>query len=250
MRRIVCSTAAVFGAAVLACGFAPSRLYSQDAEPGWINVRVIQVKPDQQGEWEELQKEMSAAMKKAGSERHIWQVVRGEIDTYHIVTMVDEMGNNDEPSPNPLGDVRFAAWASRVAQCVGDRRVLVLRRYPDLSIPAKEGTTPGLMLLGVRRTTLGSRGDFADLLRDQYVPALKKAKVEGYYVSRVFAGDSPDTWITASYIDKWAEFDTSHPITEALGQEKGSELFSKTSALLSHRENILLQYREDLSALP
>ena len=243
-KRVLPSLIVILGASA-----APSA-WAQEQDAGFINVRVIQVKPDRIAEWEELQKEMSAAMKKAGATRHIWQVARGGIDTYHIVTYVSELGANDEPAENPLGATRFAAWAGRVGQCVGDRQVLVLRRYPDLTIPMKDGATPNLMLLALRTTEPDGRTEYADYLRDQFVPALKKAKVDGFYVSRVFAGDSPDTWVVANMVDKWSDFDTPHPIIETLGQEAGAKVFAGLSPMMERRENVLLSYREDLSALP
>lgn len=228
----------------------PSQTLAQDDEPNWLNVRVIEVKPDRTGEWETLQKEMSAAMQKAGSARSIWKVANGDVDVYHIVTMVPKMGEADQPGENPLGATRFAQWAAQVAQCVGRRQVLTLRNRPELSVPAKEGREPKLLMLSMRTVVPAKVRDYAGYLRDDYLPALKKSKRDGVYVHQVFAGGSPDTWVVASWIDSWGAFDTPHPVVTALGQDEARAIFDKGRSMVEGRERVVLSYRADLSAQP
>ena len=241
----------VIAAAVagLLWGLAPSLGLAQDDEPGWLNVRVIEVKPDKAAEWEQLQKQRSEAIKKAGRPgRDIWEVVRGDIDVYHIVTRVQNLGENDEPQPDPLGEAGFQQWRSRTQQCVGDRQVLTLRRMPELSIPAKEGRKRNLGILSLRTNGPGQRQSYIAYLRDDYIPALKKAKVNGVYVSRVFAGDSVRTWAFFTLVDNWAAFDKPNPLTQALGEAETRKLIGKGMRMIERSERILLRYRADLSA--
>jgi len=240
-----------FTSLALLCALTPVPAAAQDTEPGWLNVRVIEVKPDRAGEWIELQKEMNAAIKKAGGTgRDIFQVARGDVDTYHIVTLVPKLGANDEPAANPLGEVRFAQWGARVSQCVGRRQVLTLRRIPELSIPAKEGQRPNLVMLTMRTTIAGKDAEYSKYLKDDIVPALKKAKLDAFYVSRVFAGESPYTWIGAGWVDKWSSFDEPHPIIRALGEAEGTKVLQKGGAIIARAQNVLLRYRADLSVHP
>ena len=232
----------------LLLSLAPPSALAQDDEPGWVNVRVIEVRPDKAAEWEQLQQQRNEAIKKAGlTGRDIWKVVRGDVDTYHIVTRVSKLGGNDEPPPDPLGVAGFQQWISRVNQCVGDRQVLTLRRRPELSIPAKEGRKPNLGMLRLRTTGPAQGQAYAAYLRDDLIPALKKAKVDGVYVSRVFAGDNNRTWAQFSMVDNWAGFDEPGALTKALGQTEAGNLIRKGGKLIEHSENILLQYRADLS---
>ncbi len=233
----------------LLLSLAPPSALAQDDEAGWSNVRVIEVRPDKAAEWEQLQQQRNEAIKKAGlTGREIWKVVRGDVDTYYIVTRVSKLGGNDEPPPDPLGVAGFQQWISRVNQCVGDRQVLTLRRMPALSIPAKEGRKPNLAILRLRTNGPGQRQPYTAYLRDDYIPALKKAKVDGVYVSRIFAGDSVRTWAVVTLVDNWAAFDEPNPLTKALGQAEAGKLIQKGARMIEQNETILLQYRADLSA--
>ncbi len=236
--------------AVLLAAFAPAAAFAQGADAGWRNVRVIQVKPDRQAEWITLQKEMNAAMKKAGQSRDIWQVARGDVDTFHIGTSLSKLGENDNTTENPLGAARFASWALQVAQCVGDRQVLTVRQRPDVSIPPKAGRVPNLAVLALRTVIPGKRGEYEAYLKNDFIPAMKKAKADGVFVYRGFMGDSPDTYAVVSLIDKWSEFDDGHPLVRDLGQQKANAIFQKGWALIQSRENVLVRYRADLSIQP
>ena len=167
---------------------------------------------------------------------------------YHIVTRVQNLGENDEPQPDPLGEAGFQQWVSRVNQCVGDRQVLTLRRRPELSIPAKEGRKPNLGLLRLRTNGPGQGQAYAAYLRDDLIPALKKAKVDGVYVNRVFAGDNARTWAVFGMVDNWAAFDEPGSLTKAMGQADARKLILKGASMIEQQETILLRYRADLSA--
>ncbi len=242
-------TMLVVAAAGLLVSLTPPSALAQDDEAGWLNVRVIEVRPGKAAEWEQLQQQRNEAIKKAGlTGRDIWKVVRGDVDTYHIVTRVSKLGGNDEPPPDPLGVAGFQQWISRVNQCVGDRQVLTLRRMPELSIPEKEGRKRNLAVLSMRTNGPGQRQPYTAYLRDDLIPALKKAKVDGVYVNRVFAGDSVRTWAVVALVDNWAAFDEPNPLTKALGQEETRKLTAKGGKLIERIKRILLHYRADLSA--
>jgi hypothetical protein len=193
---------------------------------------------------------MSAAMKKAGQSREIWQVARGDVDTFHIITRTSNLGGNDNPGENPLGATRFASWGLQVAQCVGDRQVLTVRGLADLAIPAKDGHVPNLAVLALRTVIPGKRAEYEAYLKNDLIPAMKKAKMEGISVGRVFMGDSPNTYGIFGLVDKWSNFDGPHPIIKTLGEEAGRKVFMNGSVLTSSSENVLLRYRADLSIQP
>ena len=213
-----------------------------------MNIRIIKVKPGRAAAWEQLHKHRHEAFKKAGrTVPEIWEVVRGDVDTYQIVTRASKLGGNDEPPPDPLGEAGFQQWSSRISQCVADRQVLTLRAMPELSIPAKEGRKPNLGLLRLRTNGPGQHPPYAAYLRDDYIPALKKAKIDGVYISSVFAGDSRRTWAMFTLIDSWSVFDEPNPLTKALGEAERRKLGLKGASMIVKTETILLRYRADLS---
>jgi hypothetical protein len=250
MKWIGSTVQATCVSAVLLAALVPPAAVAQGADAKWRNVRVIQVKPDRQAEWITLQKEMNAAMKKAGQSRDIWQVARGNVDTFHIGTTLSNLGQNDSTAENALGAERFASWALQVAQCVGDRQVVTIRRRPELTIPPKDGRVPQLAVLALRTVIPGKRAEYESYLKNDYIPAMKKAKADGVFVNRIFMGDNPDTYAVVNFIDKWSEFDSGHPLVRELGQQKANAIFDKASTLIQSSENLVLRYRPDLSVQP
>ena len=113
----------------LLLSLAPPSALAQDDEPGWVNVRVIEVKPDRVAEWEQLHKQRNEAFKKAGrTVPEIWEVVRGNVDEYHIVTMVPKLGGNDEPQPDPLARISHRFPETGLAERAG-WDFMALRRH-------------------------------------------------------------------------------------------------------------------------
>lgn len=233
-------------AALLLTGFNP-KLAAQNNPPPLLSVRIVQVKPDKVAEWEGLQKELSAAMKKAGATRTVWQVVRGDLNTYHIVEGLAKYADLDEPASPPMEAAAWASWQARVLQCVGNRQLLIARTNPDLSIPLKKGRKINLLLLTWRKYAPGRGGDYQTALAKELFPALKKAGINGYFENQIVAGHRLRTWVSARYIDKWADLDGPGLLSRALGENSG-KLASKLGSMIVDVERMILRIREDLSA--
>ena len=226
----------------------PRPVAAQSDPPKWINVRVIQVKANRVAEWEGLQKRFNEALKTTSSPgRDFWQVIRGQLNTYHIVTEVPNLGQNDQTAPNGMEPAEWAQWQDRVADCVGDRQVLTLRNYGELSIPPAQGRKPKFLVLSMQTNGDGQFRAYYNHLKDNVVPALKKGGVNGRWVSRVFLGDDSRTWATASLVDKWEDFEGPGPLTKSVGAEEAAKIRSKGTGMITSARRIFLTYREDLS---
>ena len=220
------------------------------SEPGLVNVSIVQVKPGMMPEFEALKKEMSDALRKAGSTFvHVWQVARGTTNEYQTVSPVKNYAQFDEPSlsARAMGEEGFAKWVAKITKCIQTRRLITLRAVPSLSIPAKEGATPSLAILTTRENLPGRGGDYNTWMREKYLPALKKAGVEGFYVYRTAFGASGRGWTTVTRIDNWAALDKRNPLREALSAEEMAELFSDAGAMTGSPERIVIRYRPELS---
>lgn len=228
-----------------------SRVMAQASDPGWVNLRVIEVKPDRAAEWEELRKERATAIKDSGgTPPTIWEVVRGEVDSYYILSFVSELGANDEAPSDLMGAADRARWGSRIDRCVAHRKVMTLRRLPQFSIPAREGRKPNLAFVSFVTMIPAKRQDYFAYLRETIMPALRMAKMDGVYVSVLFAGGSADTLVTATWLDKWSVLDDLHPLMKLLGQEEAEKILDKGKPFIARRERVMLHYRPDLSLQP
>ena len=130
-----------------------------------------------------------------------------------------------------MGEEGFAKWRAKITNCIQTRRLTTLRAVASLSIPAKEGSTRNLAILTTRENLPGRGGDYNTWMRDKYLPALKKAGVEGFNVYRTAFGGSGRGWTTVTRIDSWAALDKRNPLREALSEEELSELFSDSGAM-------------------
>lgn len=233
-------------ATLLLTGVSPI-LWAQGDPPPLLSVRVVHVKPDKVDEWEGLQKELSAALAKAGESRSIWQVARGDLDTYHIVSPLQKFADLDNPPAPPMEPGAWSQWQKRASQCVADRQFMILRTSPDSSIPLKEGRKRNLLLLTMRQHAPGRGPEYGAARTKELLPALRKAGVDGITTAQVVAGGNSRTWVTAEYLDKWSDLDGPGPLTKALGENAG-KLAAKLGSMVVDVERIVLRFREDLSA--
>ena len=236
--------------AVFAVATPVASLAQQDGQL-WT-VSTVQVHQDMIGEFEELQKELSAAYKKAGvTTRLVSQVVRGPSAEYRFSSRVEKWADYDDAGimAKALGEAGAARWVARVRKCVKNRRVDTIRTRPDLSIPLKEGRTPRLAVLTTRRHLPGQFGEYNDWLVNKWVPAMKQAGANGVFYSRNAFGGNGREWTSISLIDDWASFDEGHPVRRSLGDEKYFELLGGAGSLTSAPVRKILRLRPDLGII-
>lgn len=227
--------------------FVPPLTLAQSEAPAWLNVRVVQVKTDRVGEWVELQQQLAEAMRGVGGPgRIVLQEARGNPNTFHIVAPVAALGQNDDPAAPPLPGPAWENWVSRVVDCIASVQVLTVRDYPELAIPPAQGSEPNLTMLRFRQIAAGANDDYYEWLETNLVPALRDAGVEGYTIGRVYAGGDPGTWVSGSAINNWAELDQPGPFAN-LSEREADRIFGPGAALVRQQENIVVQYRADLS---
>lgn len=223
---------------------------AQSDVPRYMNVVILKVKADMRGEWESLQKEYVAAMKKGGfPSRNVWQVVRGDTNEYHILTRLEKFADLDESRP-VMGEVDLARWIARVTKCVASRRVHTLEYLSNLSIPAHPERKPRFAELIFAEIAPGRGADFTVLREKEMLPAYKKGGFDGLYVHRVRFGDSSGLWTIARFADSWADFDGPGPLQRGLSEEGYESLVSKLNEVTVRRGRLVVRHRPDLSYRP
>jgi len=217
------------------------------------NLITIEINPDMTAEWEALQKELNAALKEAGAtERRVSQVVRGPSSEYFIAEPLESFAALDEPAlmAKAMGEAGAARWVARVTKCVKNRRVDTLESRPDLSIPLTAGRTPKLAVMETYENNPGRYPDYNDWLINKWVPAQKKAGMNGVlYFRNTFGGGRRD-WTVVTFVDGWGTFDGVYPVRETLGNEAYRELIAGSGAMRSNATRKVIRLRPDLSIIP
>ena len=226
----------------------PAWSVAQDEEgTQWVTVRTVTTHAGQATTWAEQQVKLAAARTARGDpERHIWQEVTGDLDTFHIVSYSDSLGGEGGPNQDPpMGDAQDD-WGEKIQATVASRSSVIMRRLPALTIPPAEGAEPAILLL--RRTTVapGRSSDYNDWLSDSLVPALRKAGATGVTFNRVVYGGDINLWVSATRIPNVAALNGPGPLA-SLGEEEMAAVFEGLDDVIWLSERILLRYREDLS---
>ena len=136
---------------------------------------------------------------------------------------------------------------SRIEKCLLSREVLYSVNYPELSIPLKEGRNPAFLVITVRENAPTKGPAYAEHLRNDLIPAYKKAGVDGVLVSRRRFGTNARHWLIITFLDKMAQLDEPHTLAKSLGEEKWGELRRKGGALIIRSERYVFSPQPDLT---
>jgi hypothetical protein len=226
----------------------PAWSVAQDDEgPQWVSVRTVTTAGGQGATWIEQQVQLAAAHKERGDPaRHVWQEITGDLDTFHIVTFPESLGGQGGPNEDPpMGDGQ-EEWAAKIGPTVASRSTMLMRHFPDLSIPPAEGSELGFLVL--RRTTVapGRSGDYSDWLEDKLVPMLKKAGATGVRQNRVAHGGDTNLWISSSRIANIAALNGRGPLA-SLSEEERTALNEGLDGVIWLTERKILRYRASMS---
>jgi hypothetical protein len=125
-------------------------------------VRTLHVKSGRVAEFQELISKVTAAQVEAGQPRRIvWQEVRGNLGTYHVVTPRDSYADYDTQEEPPMAPGAWANLISRLIDTVESQELILVRHYPQLGIPAAEDAEPPKFIrLSFREITWGGMGDY------------------------------------------------------------------------------------------
>jgi len=225
----------------------PTTASAQDNERSWLAVRTIHVKGSKYDEFVELQKQLNAAAEAAGQPgRAVWQEIRGELGTFHIVHRQDNFAENDEDFEPPMDEEAWTAWLDATWATVSSSTRMVLRHHPEYSIPPEDDAAPSMLILRYTTVAPGKGGDFHNWVGDQLVPALKAGGAKGVNFNHVAFGGNTNLWVSGSRIDSWAELDEPGPLAN-MSDEDREALFANFGEMVWESDVRVLRYRADLS---
>lgn len=222
-----------------------------DSPPEWSVITMTQIKPEFRPEYEAAQKEISAAYKKAGVQRLVVQTLLGDLDEYTSIVRLAKFAEMDGPTvlekaAGPAGSQQLLRKLS--GYLVGAHRVTALA-LNDLSIQTP-GDTGEYAQVTTWRLMPGKGDDFAEFMKNDYLPAMHKADVGNLWVSQIIFGGDPNERVMVRPMHKLGEIDAGPPARKALGTEGARLLTLKLARIVASTHYTISRLRIDLSSMP
>jgi hypothetical protein len=232
--------AAVAGIAVLALAalVAVSQAQAQgpaQPPPPRIQVTVIQLKPDMMTTWEDLQKnELIPAQKKAGLPwRHtLANGASGQGFTRVMIVPLSNYAQLDMPGfiQRAVSAEANANYNAKIRPTILSQRVSIMTLQVNESIMSNSAPAP-LSFVQAFHVAPGKGGEFAASMREDYLPAYKKAGVKDFWVYNVNQGE-PAT-VLVRPITNYAELDRPALLVQAgLAQDQQTKIGARRNATL------------------
>ena len=225
---------------------------AQPAGPQWLQVVVVQVKPDMIADWQALQQnETIPALRKIGvPQRDAWQTVFGAGFEVAFVTPIGKFAARDNPEGpmvRALGAAAAANYNARVRRMIASQRTYAIQTLPDGSLMPAASYTPKLAILTLSTIAPGRGTDYEHHVRTELLPVMRKVQTPGFFLSRTIFGGNGTEYGTMRYIENFAEIDQPPPAVRVLGQDGAAKLAAKTQGIVTAVERLILRYNAGLS---
>lgn len=224
-------------------------LAQTESSPKWSLVTFTDIKPETRVEFEAWQKQLTAAYKKAEvPSRAVMQTMMGNLFQYVSVVPLAKFADMDGASPveRALGKEQAAAFMRKGAAHISSVHRVATLSMDDLSIRTESEPAP-YAIVTVMRLVPGKVQEFSTWMKDEYMPAMKKAEVKNLWVSQtVFGGNSLER-VAVRPIKSMSEIDGGPVLTKALGAEEARKLGMRRATLVDSSQLLVLKYRPDLS---
>ena len=233
---------------------AASSALSQTAEPKIRTATFYTIKPDHRAEFLSTMKEVTAALKKGGSERHfsLWSSQSGPGEFVAVSDYVN-WAEQDRGYEAKLKDMagQLTALTSRIGNYIQSTRRVILSLEADLSLPMADAPAPPMARV-IRTWVRPEHNDaYRALIKSEILPAAKKAGLKLYSVGRVRFGGSVYEYEIVSAVANWAEMDGPAAIVTAMGGEAAYQKFLvKQRPMITRTEYEMYRLMKDQSYMP
>ncbi len=226
----------------------PAISIAQEVERTWIQVREVHVKPGRVNDFVRLQIQLSEALKADGRPgRGVWQEIRGDLATFHIVAPVDDLAELDEPNEPVMNEDDWAEWVAAILDVTESSERTILRSHREWTISPEEGSEPDLLLLRTTTVKPTHMGEYHTWVADKLVPALKKGGAKGVSFNHQVYGGNATTWVVAARLENWAALQRPRGALNYLSDEEYSALVMPAREMTLASDLRILRYRPDIS---
>jgi hypothetical protein len=217
--------------------------------PALLAVARVQVKPDRLGEFMDVEKQYTTAYKKGGGTlRAVYRSAVGNPFEFLVIAAVPNYAAFDGKSPYAKGttETELARLAARRDQCVDGVRTTYERPVNDLSFNTPGAPQPARVAV-VRVAVRGEMvPQFLATVKEELVPAMKKAGQSSFLARRVEWGGSQNIFSFRSPVGKFADLDGDNPLVKGLGREAAAKLGTKLASM-GNAEFFIYNYVPELS---
>ena len=242
---------------------APNKGATKTAEPmtqapaqqQWTSITIVRVKPDMVTDYEDFVKNETLPMqKKAGLKwRSTFQTAFfGESYEYVIATPIESFAQYDGQGPalRALGQEGARAYGAKLRKFVVSSHTYATLDRPDLSFQGTMTGPPKFGVVNIVQVTPGRAQEFESLIKNDVMPALKKAGVPGYFVSQTVFGGNINEYVSVTLYDSMADIGKGSPLVRVWGQEGFNKFVQKTVGVITNQERLVTRYISDLSFMP
>jgi hypothetical protein len=190
-------------------------------------------------EFLEIQKTINHYVKEAGIPwRNVWApAMFANSTTYVAVSPIQSFAQFDGPNPllKGMGEAKFQQFLSQIRKCVTDHQWIAAQVRPELSIISDSQEPPPMALVVDVQVSSGKIDAFESMIRDDVLPAMKKAGVKDYWVNQTILGGNPNSHTMLVTFDSWAELDKPLPLrgVQYAGSDSGALLFHGRGFILT-----------------
>jgi hypothetical protein len=196
-------------------------------------------------------KQVAAANKKAGVSLFVvYQNFAGNLNEYTSVQGIMKFAEMDGTSPlvKSLGEEGSANLLRNLARCTTSQT-----RYfslPNDGLAINKGSLGTLFIQNRTQVAAGKMQDYENWLKNDYKPALEKAGVTEFRVSRPVFGAASNQIETIRMMKDFAEIDGGPILNQKLGADAVRALNAKSNGLVVSSRTTIIRVRPDLSILP
>ena len=220
-----------------------------ESNPKWSVLVFTSIKPEMRADYEAWQKQLSAAYKKAEvPSRTVLQTMMGNLLEYISIVPLSKFADMDGASPleRALGKDQAAAFMRKGSAYITSAHRIASMDMEALSIHSQ--SDPGqYAVVTIMRLLPGKAPEFATWMKDEYIPAVKKAEVKNFWTSQTVFGGDPLQRVTVRPIKSMSEIDAGPPLRKALGAEEAAKIAARRASLIDSVQMVVTKYRADLS---
>jgi hypothetical protein len=247
---MICIPALRLSSVVLVAGLSTVCFSQTDAQPGWIGSTTTRVKPEMRQKFEASLEQIMAAYKKAGIPWFLTlQNFAGDTTEYTTVVPVMKFGDLDGPPVvvKVLGEQGWGNLSRKIDRCYTAQTRQYAVRQPGLEIH-KADVPMGVYWLETRTLVAqGRMDDYLTWLKNDYLPALEKAGVAHFFVSRPIFGGEGGEVVSSRMLKNLAEIDGGPVLTKALGEAGAFAVNARSVPLVRSSTTRIVLMRTDLT---
>lgn len=247
----------VFRAALGACAICSTLVMAQPStnppsHPNWAVVTTAQIKPEFRPEFESAMKEISAAYKKVNAPFEVVETLLGDLDEYISISPLAKFADMDGPSVlvRGLGEAGSQQLLRRIRRYVNSVHRVTTISMHNISIETDVPDPGPYAHVTSYHLRHGKGAEFVAFMKDDYIPAMRKADVANLWVSQTVFGGDLNERVVVRPMHKLAEIDAGPLTRKALGVEGARQMMAKSNDIIESVHYSVVRLRPDLSYMP